>query len=69
MTPVQDMTDAEIVAAVRSGACALVPVASPSGAIVGRIDRDDLKSVADRTGLLIQLTEDQCRFVAPQVIR
>ena len=69
MTRVEDMTDAQIVAAVRSGDYALVPVTDDSDAVVGEISLDDWEGIEGQTGLLIRLSKEAAKFVAPQVIR
>ena len=69
MRKVEKMSDADIIAAVRGGEYALVPVGANSDARVGEITLDDWESIEGQTGLLIKLSRDECRFVAPQVIR
>lgn len=68
MKTVEEMTDAEIIEGVRSGSFALIPLTEPREAVVGAIHIDDWEVIEDRPALLIPLTEDQARFVAPQVI-
>jgi hypothetical protein len=69
MTPVEQMTDADIIAAVRNGNCALVPVTKDSDAVVGEIDLDDWEATEGEVCLLIKLSHDAAKFVASQVIR
>lgn len=68
MKTVEEMTDAEIIAGVRNGSFALVPLVEPREAVIGHIDLDDWEGVEGRPALLIPLTAEHAKFVAPQVV-
>jgi hypothetical protein len=66
-TDIQSMTDAEIVAGVRNGLYAIVPLEEDKYKTVGPITLDDFEAVEGCHCLLIELSKDDSRFVAQQM--
>jgi len=60
-----EMTDAEIVAAVRGQSHALIPIVED--VCIGQFDFDTWEQFEGRMGVIMALTKDQCKFVAPQI--
>lgn len=62
---IDEMTDAEIVAAVRGKSHALIPIGENT--CVGMLDLDAWEQFEGQMGVIMALTKDECKFVAPQI--